>query len=55
MLKTKSQADDKGVENKDEENLNEIVTLEAGKNAGHNKETPQVPLTQKKTQHHCAL
>ena len=43
------------MENKDEENLSEIVTLAAGKAAGHNRETPQSPLIQKKTQLHCAL
>ena len=55
ILKTKSEADNKKEENKDHENLNEIVTLATGKNAGHTRETPQVPLTQKKTQNHCAL
>ena len=35
--------------------LEELVTLAAGKAAGHVRETPQIQPTNKKEQHHCAL
>ena len=55
MLKAESQEQDICMEDKSDEKLNEIVTLAAGKSAGHKRETPQSQLIQKKTQHHCAL
>ena len=37
---TESKVKDKGIENIYEENLSKVVTLAAGKAAGHNRETP---------------
>ena len=44
-----------GAEKNEDENVNDLVTLAAGKSAGHDRETPQSQPTQKKTQLHCAL
>ena len=44
----KAEAEDKGEENSEDGNVNELVTLAASKSAGHNRETPQSQPIQKK-------
>ena len=48
VQKLKAEAEDKGEENSEDGNVNELVTLAASKSAGHNRETPQSQPIQKK-------